>query len=277
MDTATAPATVTPATHATQASTAASIRVSPAAPVQYLLRIADTALIHAQRLGEWCGHGPILEEDLALTNLALDLIGQARALYTHLGRLEGQQFDEDQLAFLRDEGDYRHFTLAELPRGDFAFTMVRVLMLATWQKALWQQLVHSRDAELAAIAAKALKEARYHQQHAADWVIRLGDGSEESMRRTRLALLSAWPYAAEFFQDDAIDAAAEATGLGPLPGTLREAWFTEMRAVLRQARLEEPPASAFLSTGRQGVHSEHLGFLLATMQQLQRRFPGGAW
>jgi ring-1,2-phenylacetyl-CoA epoxidase subunit PaaC len=256
---------------------AASIGVSPAPAVQYLLRIADTALIHAQRLAEWCGHGPVIEEDLALTNMALDLIGQARALYTHVGRLDGQACDEDQLAFLRDERDYRNLTLAELPRGDFAFTMVRALMLAGWFRLLWQRLAASSDAEVAAIACKAVKEARYHQQHAADWVVRLGDGTAESARRTQQALQAAWPYAAELFEDDAVDAAAEVTGLGPLPGSLREPWLAEWRAVLQAAGLAEPPTGAFRSTGRHGVHTEHLGFLLATMQHLQRSFPGGAW
>ena len=259
---------------------AASIAVGNDPAVQVLLRLADTCLVHAQRLGEWCGHAPVVEEDLALTNIALDLIGQARALYTHAGRLcgrDGPAWDEDQLAFLREERDYRNLTLAELPRGDFAFTMLRVLLLAAWQQPLWRALQASSDAELAAIAAKALKEARYHQQHAADWVVRLGDGTEESERRLRAALAQAWPYVAELFEDDAADAAAEARGLAPRPSTLRAEWDAEVGAVFAAAGLSAPKTGSFRSTGRHGVHTEHMGYLLATLQHLQRSYPGGAW
>ena len=166
----------------------ASIQLQHKPEVQYLLRIGDTALIHAQRLGEWCGHAPVLEEDIALANVALDLIGQSRALLTHAGVLEGAGHDEDQLAFLRDERDYFNATLVELPRGDFAFTVLRNLFVATWAKLLWERLVDSSDAEVAAIAGKAVKEARYHQQHAADWLVRLADGTDESRRRIDAAL-----------------------------------------------------------------------------------------
>ena len=193
----------------------ASIRLTKTPEVQYLLRLGDTCLIHGQRLGEWCGHAPILEEDIALTNIALDQIGQARALLTRAGQTEGRAFDEDQLAFLRDERDYRNPTLVELPRGDFAFTMQRNLFVATLLKLLWQRLQASADAELAAIAGKAVKEARYHQQHAADWVVRLGDGTDESARRSRAALAQLWRYVPELFDADAVDEAAAASGLGP--------------------------------------------------------------
>ncbi|MPT05576.1 MAG: phenylacetate-CoA oxygenase subunit PaaI, partial [Delftia sp.] len=161
-------------------ASASSIAIDARPEVQYLLRLGDTCLILAQRLGQWCGHAPILEEDIAMTNMALDLVGQARALLTRAGQLEGRAHDEDQLAFLRDERDYFNATLAELPRGDFAFTVLRNAMAATWLRLMWERLVHSSDVELAAIAAKALKEARYHEQHAGDWVVRLGDGTEES-------------------------------------------------------------------------------------------------
>ena len=156
-------------------ASASSIAIDARPDVQYLLRLGDTCLILAQRLGQWCGHAPILEEDIAMTNMALDLVGQARALLTRAGQLEGRAHDEDQLAFLRDERDYFNATLAELPRGDFAFTVLRNAMAATWLRLMWERLVQSSDAELAAIAAKALKEARYHEQHAGDWVVRLGD------------------------------------------------------------------------------------------------------
>lgn len=259
----------------------ASIRVPATPELDYLLRLADTCLISGQRLGEWTGHGPVLEEDIALANMALDLIGQSRALLTLAGRRcgqsGGQAFDEDQLAFLRDEGAYRNPTLAELPRGDFAFTIMRNLVLSTWLKLMWDRLRDSSDAELVAIAGKALKEARYHQQHAADWAVRLGDGTDESRRRCEKALEAIAPFLPELFEDDAVDAAAVASGLGPAWTSLQEAWLTEMREVLGEAGLTLPAATKFRSTGKAGRHSEHMGYLLAEMQYLQRAYPGGAW
>ena len=255
----------------------ASIELDRSPAVQYLLRIGDTCLILAQRLGEWCGHAPILEEDIAMTNMALDLVGQARALLTRAGQLEGRPHDEDQLAFLRDERDYFNATLVELPRGDFAFSVLRNAMVATLLKLLWEKLESSSDAEVAAIAAKAIKEARYHQQHAADWVVRLGDGTDESRSRMQAALAQLWRYVPELFAADAIDQEARASGLGPAWSELREAWFAEMVPVLEEATLAMPAESAFMSTGKRGVHSEHMGYILAEMQYLQRAYPGGAW
>ncbi|WP_198970980.1 1,2-phenylacetyl-CoA epoxidase subunit PaaC [Xylophilus sp. ASV27] len=257
----------------------ASIELNRTPEVQYLLRIGDTCLVLAQRLGEWCGHAPVLEEDMAMANIALDLIGQARALLTHAGRLEGEGrgHDEDQLAYLRDERDYFNLTIAELPRGDFAFAVVRNTMLATLLKLLWQRLAASSDAEVAAIAAKAVKEARYHQQHSGDWMLRLGDGTEESRRRVEKALRQLWLYVPEMFESDAVDAAASASGFGPAWSELREPWHAEMRQVLDAAGLAAPREAAFRSTGKQGLHSEHMGYILAEMQHLQRSFPGGAW
>jgi ring-1,2-phenylacetyl-CoA epoxidase subunit PaaC len=254
-----------------------SIHVSQQPQVQYLLRIGDTALVLAQRLGEWAGHAPILEEDIALANMALDLLGQARAVLTHAGALEGAGHDEDQLAFLREERDYRNVTLVELPRGDFAVTVLRNTMAATFFKLLWEKLRDSSDAELAAIAGKAVKEARYHQQHAADWLVRLAGGTEESRRRTLKAMDGLWHYAAELFADDAVDEAAHAAGLGPRWGDLKEAWLAEMREILDEAGIAMPNEQAFLSTGKRGVHSEHMGRMLAEMQHLQRAYPGGVW
>ena len=248
--------------------------------VEYVLRIADTALIHAQRLSEWCGHAPILEEDIALTNMALDLLGQARALLSHAGALEGLGHDEDQLAFLRDEREFRNVTLVELPLkrgGDFADTVLRNFFVATWFKAWWRRLQSSSDGELAAIAAKALKEARYHQQHAGDWVVRLGDGSDESTARTHAALSRAWPYVAELFESDGVDEQAAHSGLGPRCSELRGDWFAEVKSVFDDAQLPLPQDTAFRSAGRSGVHSEHLGYMLAEMQHLQRAYPAGAW
>jgi ring-1,2-phenylacetyl-CoA epoxidase subunit PaaC len=266
-----------------------SIRLRPDPATQYVLRLADTCLILGQRLGEWCGHAPVLEEDIALANMALDLIGQARALLTRAGQLEaavapgrGTPYDEDQLAFLRDERDYLNPTLVELPNGpgkpgDFALTVLRNAMVATWLKLVWQRLAESRDTELAAIAGKAVKEARYHQQHAADWVVRLGDGTPESQRRMTAALVRLWPYTAELFAADAVDDAARESGLGPGAAELQPDWAADMGDILAAAGLAPPPASPFLSTGKRGIHSEHMGRLLAEMQTLQRSYPGGVW
>lgn len=251
------------------------LRRDPA--VQYLLRIADTTLILAQRLGEWCGHAPILEEDIALTNMALDLVGQSRALLTRAGELEGRGHDEDQLAFLRDERDYFNLTLVELPRGDFAFTVLRNLFVAGWTRLLWERLCESGDVEVAAIAGKAVKEVRYHQQHAIDWVVRLADGTDASRRRIEAALAQAWRYTPELFESDAVDEHAHRAGLGPRRADLREPWLAEMAAVFAEAGLALPATGGYTSTGSRGVHSEHMGRLLAEMQHLQRAYPGGAW
>ncbi len=271
-------------------ATAASIELRLTPAVRYVLRIADTALIHAQRLAEWCGHAPVLEEDIALSNLALDSLGQARALLAHAAVLEGQgqdrTFGEDALAFLREEHQFLNLTLVEQPLrrasahspgGDFADTVLRNLLVASWLKALYTRLQTSSDAQLAAIAAKSLKEVRYHQQHAADWVLRLGDGTDESARRLQAALGRAWPYTAELFEADEVDAAAAASGLGPSRAELREPWQAEVMAVLAEARATPPAATPFVSTGTLGRHSEHMGFILAELQYLQRRYPGGTW
>jgi ring-1,2-phenylacetyl-CoA epoxidase subunit PaaC len=258
-------------------SVAASISPGRDPATPYVLRLADTCLILGQRIAEWCGHAPLLEEDIALTNMSLDLIGQARALLTHAGRISGLGHDEDQLAFLREERDYLNPTLVELPRGDFAFTVLRNAMVAIYLSQVWQGLTHSSDAELAAIAGKAVKEARYHVQHACDWVVRLGDGTAESRQRMEAALATLWRYTPELFEDDAVDAHASATRLGPRSSELHAAWRQEMTALLSAATLAVPGDSKFRSTGRQGVHSEHMGYILADMQYLQRAYPGGSW
>ena len=259
----------------------ASISLNFNPDVRYVLRIADTCLVHAQRLAEWCGHAPVLEEDIALANLGLDLLGQARALLTHAAVLEGGGHDEDALAFLRNEQDYFNLTLVELPlrRGgaDFADTQLRCLVVAAWLAPLWQGLSTSRDRDLAAIAAKAAKETCYHLEHAGDWVVRLGDGSDESARRMLAALARAWPYTAELFDDDTVDAAASASLLGPPASALRAPWLSTLRPLLAAAKLAVPAETAFRSHGRRGRHSEHMGYLLAEMQHLQRAFPGGVW
>jgi ring-1,2-phenylacetyl-CoA epoxidase subunit PaaC len=255
----------------------ASIQLNKTAEAQYLLRIGDTCLILGQRLGEWCGHAPVLEEDIAMANIALDLIGQARAVLTLAGQIEGSGLDEDQLAFLRNERDYLNLTIVELPRGDFAFSVLRNTLVAGWLKLLWERLCLSSNSKLAAIAGKAVKEARYHHQHSGDWVIRLGDGTPESSRRMRAALADLWRYVPELFDTDAIDEAAHAAGLGPRWSELEAPWRAEMALILGEAGQQVPADSAFRSHGKRGQHSEHMGFILTDMQFLQRTFPGGVW
>jgi ring-1,2-phenylacetyl-CoA epoxidase subunit PaaC len=247
------------------------------ASVQYVLRIADACLVHGQRLAEWTGHAPALEEDIALANIALDHVGQARSLLTLAGTLEGRGRDEDALAYWRAEHEFVNPTALELPRGDFAFTVVRGFLWAGFMAVLCRALETSTNADLAAIAAKTLKEVRYHQQHLGDWVIRLGDGTEESKRRVDAALVALWPYTAEWFEADAVDAAAAATGLGPSWDTLADAWHAEVDPVLDEAGLGRIAPTPFRSTGKTGRHSEHMGYLLAEMQSVQRAFPGAVW
>ncbi len=285
-------ASTQPSSRTTGHTMTASITLQRSPRVQYILRLADTCLILSHRLSEWSGHAPVLEEDIALSNMALDLLGQSRALLTHAGTLDGLAFDEDQLAFLRDERDYFNVTLAELPNGtsggpsipgDFAFTVLRNHALSTWLRLMWERLAaSSSDPQLAAVAGKALKEARYHEQHAGDWVVRLGDGTDESARRMKAALARLAPYVAELFDGDAVDEAAKAQGLGPAWRDLREPWLDAVREVYADATLDLPAdvtedKPRFLSTGRRGTHSEHMGYILATMQHLQRAYPGGVW
>jgi ring-1,2-phenylacetyl-CoA epoxidase subunit PaaC len=255
----------------------ASITFRPSLHAQAVLRLGDTCLIWSHRLSEWCGHAPVLEEDIALANIALDLLGQARALLTHAGMLGDERFDEDQLAYLREERQFFNVVMAEIPRGDFAHTVLRNHWLSCWAVQQWQALAPSADAQLAAIAGKALKEARYHREHSADWVLRLGDGTDESQRRMVAALQALWPYVAELFDDDAVETEAAAQGRGPLWSRLRDAWLGDVNATLIEAGLALPLATAFASHGKRGLHSEHLGPLLAQMQTLQRSYPGGVW
>jgi ring-1,2-phenylacetyl-CoA epoxidase subunit PaaC len=264
----------------------ASVTLKLTPQLQYVLRLGDTCLIHAQRLGEWSGHGPVLEEDIAITNLALDLLGQARGLLSHAAALDGHGLDEDDLAFLRDERQFFNLSLVEQPSrrssahapgGDFADLCLRNLLLSAWLKLMWQGLASSSDPALAAIAGKAVKEASYHLQHAADWVVRLGDGTAESHARLVAAIERAWPFVNELFAHDAVDAAAEGCGLGPTRQSLHAPWLAQIQAVFAAATVALPPETPSLSTGCQGVHSEHMGFILAEMQSLQRSFPGGVW
>lgn len=256
----------------------------PADPahVAYLLRLGDNALVLGQRLAAWCGHAPVLEEELALANIALDLIGQARLLLAHAGSLEGRGRDEDALAFLREEREFRNWTLMELPDGeagnpDFAITIVRNFLAGTLQVRWWEALAGSTDPQLAAIAARAVKEARAHLRHATGWMIRLGDGTPDSRTRMQTALERLWPYTHEFWVEDAIDEDCIARGVGASTRALRAAWIGDIDAVLARAALARPSDSRFLSSGKHGRHSEHMGFLLAEMQSLARQHPGATW
>ena len=244
---------------------------------EYVLRLADNALILGQRLSEWCGHAPVLEEDLALANVALDLIGQSRLLLTHAAQLEAKGRDEDQLAFLRMESQYRNLILVELPNVDFGRTVVRNFLFSAFQLHLWQALLSSGDIELAAIAEKSLKETRYHLRHSADWVVRLGDGTEESHVRAQGALEYLWPYTAELFSADPVDDEVAAAGLGAAWSTLEPTWEATVRPVLAEATLAIPGRTAFRSRGKLGIHSEYMGHLLTEMQYLQRAYPAAQW
>ncbi len=254
-----------------------SVQPSQHPDVVYLLRLADTCLILSQRLSEWCGHAPIIEEDIALSNMALDLIGQSRSLLTLAGSLHGASLSEDQLAFLREERHYYNLTLVELPRGDFAVTVTRNAMVSAFLLLMWERLLESTNEQLAGIASKAVKEARYHLQHAGDWVMRLAGGTAQSRQKMQAALAQLWRYHTEIFTTDAVDSHAQASGLGPAWSTLQAPWQAQMNALFTEAGLTPPQTGAYVSTGKTGRHSEHMGFILTEMQYLQRSYPGGVW
>jgi ring-1,2-phenylacetyl-CoA epoxidase subunit PaaC len=252
-----------------------SIAVQETPLVLQLLRRADDALILGHRLSEWTGRAPTLEEELALANIALDLIGQARALYSHAGTITGHT--EDQLAYLRDAGAWRNCLLVELPNGDFAVTIARLLLFSAFADPFWRGATGSVEATVAAIAAKAEKETAYHLRHAGEWLIRLGDGSVESHRRAQTALDELWPYAGELFATDAADAAMIEARVIPDPASLQETWNPTIASILSRATLARPKNAWMQSGGRSGRHTEHLGHLLAEMQHLQRSHPGATW
>jgi ring-1,2-phenylacetyl-CoA epoxidase subunit PaaC len=243
----------------------------------YALRLADDALVLGHRLSEWIGHAPLLEEELALGNIALDLIGEARALYDYAGKVEGAGRDEDALAYGRDAGGFGNLLLVEQPNGDFAVTIVRQFLYSAFMQPCWRALGASRDATLAAIAAKAEAEAAYHRRHAGDWLIRLGDGTAESHRRAQDALDEFWPYTGEMFEVDADVQDLIGQGIAVDPQLLRPTWDGSVDAVLAEATLERPAPGWMQSGGRRGRHSEHLGHLLAELQFLQRAYPGARW
>lgn len=253
-----------------------------AAHIEYVTRLGDNPLVLGQRLAEWCGHGPALEEDLALTNIALDLIGQARLLLAHAGDLEGAGRDEDAFAYFRDEPQFRNWTLVELPNGaaardDYAVTVARNFLFSAVAVPLWEALAGSADAQLAQIAARSVKEARSHLRHAHDWLVRFGDGTQHSHQRAQAALERLWPYTNELWTADEVERAAAAENVGVIVADLRPAWDAIVDATLAQATLARPADSPFVSTGKLGVHSEYLGHLLAEMQTLARQHPEARW
>jgi ring-1,2-phenylacetyl-CoA epoxidase subunit PaaC len=266
----------------------ASEKALVTAPLNYLLHLADNALVLGQRNAEWCGHGPVLEEDIALANMSLDLIGQARLLYQHAAVLAGSGATEDSLAYFRDAGDFRNYTLLELPHHgplagtaaadrDYATTIVRNFLYSALMLLVWDALQNSRDEQLAAIAAKSLKETRYHLRHARDWLVRLGDGTDESRARMQVALAHLEPYTQEFWTPSSAEGAAVSGGTGVDMRSVREAWDREVDDALTEATLQRPPSDGHVPRGKEGLHSEHLSYMLADMQGLARQHPGAIW
>ncbi|WP_316198340.1 MULTISPECIES: 1,2-phenylacetyl-CoA epoxidase subunit PaaC [unclassified Bradyrhizobium] len=256
---------------------AASIEVTETPLVLYTLRRADDALILGHRLSEWCGHAPMLEEDMALSNMALDLIGQARELYGYAAKVEARDNDEDALAYLRDVRQYRNLLLVERPNGDFAYTMVRQWFYAAFADRYWQAMMRSNDATLAAIAAKSEKESAYHLRHASEWIIRLGDGTDQSHARAQAAIDDLWAYTGEMFSIDDSERGLIDAGVAIDPTTLLPDWLAAVSQIAREATLVLPENDWMQQGGRDGRHSEHLGHLLSELQYMQRSFPGATW
>lgn len=245
---------------------------------EYTLRLGDTSLILSQRLGEWCGHGPMLEEDIALTNIALDLLGQAKALLAYAGEIEDKGRSEDVLAFHRDASHFRNLLLTEQPNVDFGYTIVRQLFVSAWQHYLYSELTHATDKNLSALAVKSLKEVNYHLRFASDWTLRLGDGTEESHQRVQAAVNELWNYTGDLFEIDQVDEALLKHGIAADMKKVEASWNKHIRQVLNDATLSVPEINNFMRTGsRKGVHTEHLGFILAEMQFLPRAYPDAKW
>ncbi len=254
--------------------------VRPNELVEYLLRLGDDRLVLGHRVSEWCGHGPILEEDIALSNVSLDLLGQATMLLRLAGEVEGRGRTEDALAYFREVVEFRNCQLVELPKGDFAFTIVRQFLFDVYAVVLLDALTGSSHAELAAIAAKSLKEARYHVRHSGEWMLRLGDGTDESHRRVQLAVDELWRFTGELFAADDVDRAMQDAGIAPDLAALRPLWESLVRDVVSRATLTIPndaPRVASTRGGRTGLHTESLGHMLAEMQIIARSHPGATW
>ncbi|MFC5475845.1 1,2-phenylacetyl-CoA epoxidase subunit PaaC [Paraherbaspirillum soli] len=244
----------------------------------YLLRLGDNALILSQRLSQWCGKGPALEEDMALSNVALDLLGQARLWLAYAAEEEGRGRDEDQLAFLRDAHQFSNVLLVEQANGSYADTLVRQFLFDTWHYFLLQGLTASSDARIAGIAEKSLKEVSYHLRRSSDLMVRLGDGTRESQRKMQRAVDDIWMFTGEMMQSDALDAAMSAAGIAPDPAGVRASWLAHVSVIFDEATLNLPPTDAWMQKGgKQGVHTEHMGYLLAEMQFMQRAYPGAQW
>ena len=244
---------------------------------QYLVRLGDDRLVLGHRLSEWCGHGPILEEDIALTNIALDLVGQANLFLEQAGKAEGKGRDQDALAYFREAVDYRNLLMVELPKGDFAFTIARQFFFSVFNYLQMEALQKSGNADVAGIAAKAAKEAKYHVRHSADWMVKLGDGTEESHRRLQEAVDDLWRYTGEMFAADDVDRAAASSGLGVDPSKLETAWRTHVDDVVKRATIRLPEVKHMQRGGREGKHTEHLGHMLSEMQIVARSYPDGKW
>jgi ring-1,2-phenylacetyl-CoA epoxidase subunit PaaC len=255
----------------------ASIQVSETPLVLYALRRADDALILGHRLSEWCGHAPMMEEDMALANMGLDLLGQARELYSYAAKVEGNGNDEDKFAYLRDVRQYRNLLLLEQPNGDFARTMVRQFFYSVFADLYWRAMMNSHDTTLAAVAAKSEKESAYHVRHSSEWIVRLGDGTDESHRRVQTAVDDLWAYIGEMFEVDDSERGLIDAGIAIDPATLRQRWLETVSNVLREATLALPKSDWMQQGGRNGRHSEHLGHLLSELQSMQRTFPGATW
>ena len=248
-----------------------------AALFEFLLRMGDNALILGHRVSEWCGHSPALEEDIALSNTALDLIGQTQLWLALAGEVEGRGRSADDLAYLRDGLDFRNVLLVERPNGDFGKTLMRQFLFDAWHYLLLKALKGSSDRRIAEIAEKASKEVAYHLDRSRDLVIRLGDGTAESHRRMQDALDDLWPYTGELFMGDASDAAVAADGVAPEPASLKASWDELVAETLAEATLKTPADGYMQKGGKRGVHTEHLGFILSDLQFLQRAYPGGTW
>jgi ring-1,2-phenylacetyl-CoA epoxidase subunit PaaC len=255
----------------------APISVAESPLVLYTLRRADDALILGHRLSEWCGHAPMLEEDMALANMGLDLLGQARELYAYAARVEGKGNDEDKFAYLRDVRQYRNLLLLEQPNGDFARTMVRQFFYAAFADLYWRAMMKSHDATLAAIAAKSEKESAYHVRHSSEWVIRLGDGTAESHARAQEAIDDLWAFTGEMFETDESERALTEAGIAVDPMALRPQWLKLVSDIVCEATLALSRSGWMQQGGRSGRHSEHLGHLLSELQSMQRTFPGAMW
>ncbi|WP_342245379.1 1,2-phenylacetyl-CoA epoxidase subunit PaaC [Pseudomonas sp. OTU5201] len=246
--------------------------------IQYLLRLGDSALIQGQRLCEWCGHAPALEEELALMNVGLDLVGQARNWLDYAAELIADGRDADHLAFRRDERAYRNLLLVEQPNGDYAVTITKQFFYDAWHFQVLHGLIQSTDERIAGIAAKALKEVTYHLRRSSEWVERLGDGTEESHRRMLAAIRDVWRFTVELVNGDEVEQRLFESGIAPNPAEIAIAWKSKVADIFASATLPLPePASYFYLSGRKGLHTEHLGLLLAEMQFLQRAHPDASW